>query len=131
MGIGTESIAVSLDSRLDRLFKQTRFLRRTAGALVGLGAFVFLVFFFFSWPTNTNTEIPLSNFVSLAVEGRVQELRVQEISGKSASGSSQVRFTALLDDGSEVIGRAENADAIQSALERAGVADVEGLLRYE
>ena len=99
-------------------------------AIVPLAIVVVVALVFFTWPTGTETDTTLSQLVGLAVEGRVQELRVQEVSGRSASGSSPIRFTALLDDGSEVIGRVEDADAIRNALEQAGVADVDALLRY-
>lgn len=111
--------------------RMSKLLRFLPWAIVPLAIVVVVAFVFLSWPTGSDTEIPLSQLVGLAVEGRVQEIRVQEISGKSASGSSQVRFTALLDDGSEVIGRAENSDAFRIALEQAGVADVDGLFILE
>ena len=109
----------------------SKIVRFSPWAIVPLAIVVVVALVFFAWPTGTETDTPLSQLVSLAVEGRVQEIRVQEISGKSASGTSQVRFTALLDDGSKVIGRSENADAFRIALEQAGVTDVDGLLKFE
>lgn len=109
-----------------------KLIRVSVWTFVPLAIVVAIVFAFpVNWPNGSETEIPLSQLVSLAVEGRVQEIRVQQPTGGIGSTARQVRFAGLLDDGDEVIGRAEAPDAIRIALDQAGVADVDALLILE
>jgi archaeosine-15-forming tRNA-guanine transglycosylase len=87
--------------------------------LVGV-VFLLLLWLVVAYQRGTvTTDVTVSELISLAREGRVREIRVEERS-----------FIVLLDDGTRRVG-AKGEEDLRHVLQQAGVVDVDMLFRHQ